>query len=173
MEQPLKVIIVGAGIAGAMAARVLREKHDVLMLERFGGGHELGAAIVLGPTATRILGQYGFDRKRCGCVTNGAAKTYDQTGTLVADFDIGPFARAVGTDPTFQHRADLWEELMRLATAPSEELGIGGSPAKVQWGVDVVSVDVELGEVTLADGTKIASDLVIGTRSPSLRRLIS
>lgn len=162
MGPPLKVTIVGAGIAGAMAARVLREKHEVTMLERFGGGHELGAAIVLGPTATKILQKYGFDQKRCGCVLNDGAKTYDQTGKLVAEFDMTPFVRMVGSYPTFQHRADLWDELMRLATAPSEELGIGGKPATVRWDADVVSVDVESGEVTLADGSKITSDLVIG-----------
>lgn len=171
MAQPLKITIVGAGIAGAMAARVLREKHDVTILERFGGGHELGAAIVLGPTATKILDQYGFDRKRSGCVVNDGAKTYDQTGKLVAEFDMKPFIRVAGSDPTFQHRADLWDELMRLATTSSEELGIEGNPAKVQWGADVVSVNVETGEVSLADGSKIDSDLVIGKLADSLRGL--
>ena len=37
---------------------------------------------------------------------------------------------------------------MRLATAPSEELGVEGAPARIVFGAEVVGIDVDLGKVT-------------------------
>ena len=72
------------------------------------------------------------------------------------------FAKNTNADFLMCHRVDLWNELLRLATAPSEELGIIGEPAKVIWGDDFVDVDVESGDVTLADGQRFGSDVVVG-----------
>ncbi|KIW10092.1 hypothetical protein PV08_11052 [Exophiala spinifera] len=75
--------------------------------------------------------------------------------------DMLQFCDVAGANWYFQHRGDLWNEFCHLATAPSTGIGIGGQPAKIIWGADVVSVNVDSGEVKLADGTIIASDLVI------------
>lgn len=66
------------------------------------------------------------------------------------------------------NRADLRNELLRLATAPSAELGLDGNPAKIVFGAEVVEVDTEKGRVTLKNGDVYESDLVIGMKLPCL-----
>jgi salicylate hydroxylase len=169
MSPSLNVTIIGAGIAGTLAARVLREKHNVTLLEKIGEGHELGAAINLGPNATRILDQYGFDRKRAGSISVGGTRTLTHEGKVIIESVLPDLKAQFGGDWIVQHRADLWNEFFTLATAPSEELGLAGQPAKIIWGAEVVDVDVESGDVKLADGRVIHSDLVIGMSCRRLR----
>ena len=66
------------------------------------------------------------------------------------------------------HRADLWEEMLRLATGEKvgvlkEKGDVVGKPAEVRFGVEVIGVDVVSGDVKLASGEVVKSDLVIGT----------
>jgi salicylate hydroxylase len=158
----LQVIVIGAGIAGLFAARVLREKHDVTVLERSAGGNEVGAALTPGPNATRILGQYGWDPRRCGALVLDKARTFDHRGNLIQETALTEVKQTFGSDWHVVHRIDLWNELLRLATAPSEELGIGGKPANIKWRADVVDVNTNSGDVRLGDGTVVSSDLIIG-----------
>lgn len=64
-EPRLKIIICGAGIAGFATALLLREDHDVTILERSSLNEEVGAAITLSMNATRLLrsslARAGFD----------------------------------------------------------------------------------------------------------------
>lgn len=151
-----------AGLAGLMAARVLREHHNVTIIERFRGNSEIGAAISFGPTATKIVEQFGLDRKRIGSVHWAETATYDKNGNLEKVFPMSQFADHTGSDFLINHRINLWNELYRLATTPSAELEIRGEPANVRWDVDAIDVDCQTGDVTLATGERIASDLVIG-----------
>lgn len=159
---PLNITIVGCGIGGLFAARVLREKHNVTIMEKSSGGNEVGAAVTPGPNATKWLYKYGWDPKRCGALSLGQVRTLDHKGTLVQEHDVSGIKKIFGSDWHVVHRIDLWNELFRLATAPSEELGVSGSPANIRWRADVVDVDVESGDVRLADGTIVSADLVIG-----------
>lgn len=158
----LNVTIIGAGLAGLMSARVLREHHTVTIIERVSGKSEVGAAICLGCTATTIVEKYGFDRKRVGSIVWDQTRTFDKRGKEMSGASMQEFNKYTKADFLLSHRNDLWAEFLRLATAPSAELGIEGQPAKVEFGVDVVGVDTESGEVTLGDGRKIESDLVVG-----------
>jgi len=59
--QPLKVIIVGAGIAGLASAIGLKKAgHDVVLLEQVHEIAEVGAGIQMAPNAARIMGRFGF-----------------------------------------------------------------------------------------------------------------
>lgn len=158
----LRITIIGAGIAGLFAARVLRDKHQVTVLERSAGGNEAGAAVTPGPNATKILDQYGWEPANCGALVLDKARTFDHKGNLILETSLAGVKQTFGSDWYVVHRIDLWNELLRLATAPSKDLGIGGTPAKVIWCADVVDVDANSGDVSLGDGRVVPSDLVIG-----------
>jgi len=60
-KRPLKVIVVGAGIAGLSVALGLKKTgHEVLVLERAHEIAEVGAGIQVAPNAARILGRLGL-----------------------------------------------------------------------------------------------------------------
>lgn len=60
-KHPLKVIIVGAGIAGLTVALGLKKAgHEVLILERVHEISEVGAGIQVAPNAARILDRLGL-----------------------------------------------------------------------------------------------------------------
>jgi salicylate hydroxylase len=158
---PLNVAVVGGGLAGALAARVLRDKHNVTIYERAQEASEVGAAINVGPNGVRTLEELGFDRAKVRSIPVGAIKTWNKEGELLMDSIMCP-AEDYGADWLFNHRADLRDEFLRLATADSQALGISGAPAKVRFGVEVVDVDIYEGKLTLANGEVIHADLIVG-----------
>lgn len=70
---PLKVLIVGAGLAGFSAAIALaRQGHHVDMFERSAFSNEVGAALHFGPSTTaHVFPRWGIDYmtafKACKC----------------------------------------------------------------------------------------------------------
>jgi len=52
MASSLNVTIIGGILSGLAAARAMRERHKVNVIERWEGGHEVGAALNMGPTGT-------------------------------------------------------------------------------------------------------------------------
>ncbi|KAI8938473.1 hypothetical protein NX059_004365 [Plenodomus lindquistii] len=158
----LRVTIVGGGIAGLFAARVLREKHTVTILERTASGNEVGAALTPGPNATKWLYKYGWKNEDARAFGLEKVRTLDHKGELVRTEDVSKIKEIFGSDWLVTHRIDLWRSLLKLATDPSEVLGISGDPARMIWRADVQTIDVDSGTVTLSDGTIIESDLVIG-----------
>ena len=67
----------------------------------------------------------------------------------------------------FQRRADLWQEFLRPAIAPREELGFAREPVPITYRARVVSVNAEEGIVTLDTREEIRSDLMVGRSTPS------
>lgn len=168
-QNPLTVVIVGAGLAGALAARVLREKHNVKIYERMPTPLEVGAAINIGPNGVHILDSLHFDRSRAGSLAVCGTKVYNKAGELQMDKRTN-YKERYGADWLFQHRADLRAEFLRLATADSSNSDtpssggtiIPGHPAQVFWNCPVTKVDPEEGKVILASGEEVSADLVIG-----------
>ena len=161
-EHKLQAIIVGSGLAGLTAARILREHHNVTVYERGDATVATGGqGIVIAPNGVKILESVGYDRNRAGAVPIYGIRTYDKEGNMQEDVDMDLKPR-FGADCLAQKRSDFRDELLRLATAPSSDLGIKGSPATIIYKTAVVSLDAEEGIVTLADGSTAAADVVIG-----------
>ncbi|OQD74387.1 hypothetical protein PENDEC_c011G05518 [Penicillium decumbens] len=79
------VAIIGGGLAGALAARVLREGHRITIYERAEDAREAGAAVAIGLSGVKILDSLGFDQSRAGSLTTGVIKMYDHKGNLAQE----------------------------------------------------------------------------------------
>ncbi|KAI1387175.1 FAD binding domain protein [Hypoxylon trugodes] len=160
-DQKLSVIIIGSGLAGLVAARILREKAQVTVYERGEPSVATGGqGIANFPNAINIMKQLGYDPERSGSVPIQGFRTRDKLCNMI--FDTGfPFEEKYGSPCLSHMRVDFRAELLRIATAPSKDLGIGGDPAKVVFRNGAKDIDPEAGEVTLDDGTKVKADVVI------------
>ncbi|KAI1170779.1 FAD binding domain protein [Nemania sp. FL0916] len=159
----LRVAIVGSGIAGLAAARVLREKHDVTVYERGEPSVSTGGqGIANFPNSTHLLRDMGFDYKRVGSVELGAWNTIDKAGNHLNSVDYNMRERY--GNPLVSHmRVDVRTELLRLATAPAEDLGLEPTavPATMMWNNGAVDLDAAAGKVTLEDGSVVEADVVV------------
>jgi hypothetical protein len=75
---PLKIIIVGAGIAGLASAAMLRAGADVTILESGDANHVAGGqGLGFGPNAVKIVEKIGYDSQRVRAVKSKGLKAYD------------------------------------------------------------------------------------------------
>jgi salicylate hydroxylase len=125
-------------------------------------GEDVGAAISVGPSATRILEKLHFDRQRVGSLPAGSTQVFDLEGKLRVNKECNCIPQ-YGAVWLFNHRADLRAEFLRLATINDRDAGIPGQLAKIHWNTSVVDVDVEEGRLVLDTGEEVIADLVIGT----------
>ncbi|KAE8323316.1 hypothetical protein BDV39DRAFT_208874 [Aspergillus sergii] len=158
---PIKVVVVGAGLAGLGAAISLsRAGHEVQLIEQSGFLNEVGAAIHVAPNATRILKAWGCDLESLHSVHCNKLQVWDASGNLVWT-PIVTKERQTALNTTDEwlltHRVDLH---IALRTAATKE--VNGRKINIRLSSRVLSVDAEAGEVVLEDGTKYLADLVVG-----------
>lgn len=162
-ESKLHAIVVGSGLAGLAAASVLRIHHNVTVYER--GSPNIatgGQGIVLYPNGIKILKSVRFDGSRAGGVPCHGYRMLDKDGKLLEDIPID-FKGRWGADMLMMKRSDFRDELMRIATAPATEPSTKGEPAQLVFNTGVVDLDPEAGTISLADGSVVKGDIIIGT----------
>ncbi|KAK4174192.1 putative salicylate hydroxylase [Triangularia setosa] len=156
----LHIIIVGAGIAGLSAAvSIRRAGHIVEIYERTLANNEAGAAITVPPNASRFLIGWGLDPAAERFV-KADELTFVDPLTLKTLFAVPQTQNRIryGHDLWFSHRVDLHSWLKRKATEP-----VGpGNPVTLHLKSAVVGYNPTTPSITLADGTVLSADLVIG-----------
>ncbi|KAF2650857.1 FAD/NAD(P)-binding domain-containing protein [Lophiostoma macrostomum CBS 122681] len=158
MSQPLKIVIVGAGIGGlACAIASRRQGFDVLVLERAEKLTPLGAGIQIPPNASRIWAQYSLldELKKYSVISKATELRRWKDGELLC-------SRSVGEEMDERwpwlviHRADYQQVLVEEA----KRLGV---IIRLNAGVMDVQHERDMGaKVVLRDGEVVAADVVIG-----------
>ncbi|KAJ7029565.1 FAD/NAD(P)-binding domain-containing protein [Mycena alexandri] len=157
---PLRIFVVGAGLAGLAAAVSLRRQgHHVEIFESSQMNKEIGAAITVQANAMRVLEYFGYNEVNLKGVDFFGTVRFNSVGgegsTRLMEFPNNNMGRA----GWLCHRTDLHDELKRLAIGTD---GIG-SPAYLHLGQDVVSCDPLAGLLTLKNGETHQADLIVGS----------
>ena len=163
-DHKLRVVIVGAGIAGLAAARILREYHDVTVFERASPGTATGGqGIVFFPATVKIVKAMGYDENSGFPCHDTYFRHFDKLGNATETF-FSDYQRKYGADTWSQLRSDCRDELFRLATGPAHEVGISHEYGSVQmvYNTPVMDIDVENAMVRLGDASTFQADLIVG-----------
>jgi salicylate hydroxylase len=169
---PLTILIIGAGIAGLVAAASLRQAgHTVIVLEKSRQTTVVGAALHVNPNGGRVLARLGFDP-----VKAKACRPHHWdilSGTDLKQLSSMPLAATPGHPEPGTitiHRADLHRELLRVATTVDAPPAVGGGegveawgpPVEIRLGAGVVRVSDDGSGVVLESGEEVRGDLVVG-----------
>ncbi|KAF6832231.1 hypothetical protein CPLU01_06330 [Colletotrichum plurivorum] len=155
---PLRVAVIGGGIAGLAAASILRRSHHVTVYERNPAGtQEPGAAVGLGPNGSKMAKAIGLTQDALQAVVSSGFRTYNEAGTLIKEARMD-CKKAFGSEWWMVHRQDLKKALLASATNPS----MPGRPAEIVYGSRVEVIDADAGIIKLPDGSSKEADLIIG-----------
>ncbi|MBL8614601.1 MAG: FAD-dependent monooxygenase [Deltaproteobacteria bacterium] len=160
-----RVIIVGGGIGGLVAARALGLRgHEVTLLERAPRFAPVGAGIVLAANAIAVIDALGVDLRPSGALLD-RMDTADADGTLTSRLDLAALRPTVGPALTL-HRAELHAALA-AALPPTVELRLGATVEALELGAKPT--------VRLAGDAPLRAELIIGAdglRSAVRRQLL-
>lgn len=151
----LHIIIVGCGIGGLAAAHCLAQAgHRISMYEAASSIGEVGAGIQVSPNVSRLLIRWGIGRQldAVGVKPEAIVLRRYSTGERVGYTRWAERMEEHGAPYYHIHRADFHKLLFDLA-APHTDLHLSST---------VIDVDPSVPSITLANGTVVKGDLLIG-----------
>jgi salicylate hydroxylase len=158
-SEPLKIGIIGAGIAGLGTAVALRNKgHHVEVFEQSQFKYEIGAAITLPPNGVVAIKELGIDLEQGKpIVTEHYRLLTGDTLQTKAEDDTRYLKQQYGNYMYNFSRVELHDLLRREAVNPIRE----GVPVTINLGCKITDVDTEEGIIVLEDGRSIQKNLVV------------
>ncbi len=153
-------LIVGAGIGGLCAALALHDAgRRVVVCEQSPLLGEVGAGVMLGPNATRVLARLGIgdDLARLGYEPKFTLVRDGKDGTLLSRTEFGAaVAQADGARIYHIHRADLHGALVKAVEARD--------PRLIRRGKSLIAISQSGSHVTaaFADGERVTCAALIG-----------
>jgi salicylate hydroxylase len=154
-----RVVVAGAGIGGlTLGIALARAGVEVDLYEQADELREVGAAVALSANGTRELYRLGVGEALDAVSTQPTELIY-RDGRSGARIAAHPGAEAYrerfGAPYWGVHRVDLQQTLAGAFTAAAGE-------EHLHLGRAVTAVDAEAGTLTLADGSQVAGDVVVG-----------
>jgi FAD-dependent urate hydroxylase len=152
-DEPLRVLVVGGGVAGISIARgLLRDGHDVTIFERRPAVTAGGGAVTIWSNGATVLQQLGVDMIGAGQLL-ATVRILTSTGRRVATLDVGALADRLGAPVRMVPRRVLLERL--LDGFPDDRLRCDARAVEVVSTRDGVRVEFD-------DGSSADGDLLIG-----------
>lgn len=149
----LRVLVVGAGIAGVSIARgLLRDGHDVAVFERRPDMRVGGGAVTIWPHGSTALDQLGVDMKGAGQLLS-TVRIATSTGRRLINIDVCTIVDRLGGAVRMVPRRVLLDRL--LDGFPTERVHCNSPVVGAVSTRDGVRVEFE-------DGTFVVGDLLIG-----------
>ncbi len=153
----MKIVIVGGGIGGVAATlSLLKENHDVTLLEQAPALSEVGGGLVVGPNAKKALNYIGAGEEAAELgVAPEEMVFYDmESGVKLFTTRLGDVGNiAHGEYQYTMHRADLLGAMVNQL--PKENVRLNAKVVSATENKDGVSVE-------LKNGDSLEADLLIG-----------
>jgi FAD-dependent urate hydroxylase len=170
LREPLRVLVVGAGVGGISVARgLLRDGHDVAVFEQRPDAQAGGGAVTIWPNGATVLGQLGVDMDGAG-QSLSTVRVVTSTGRPLVALDLTAIVDRLGAPVRMVPRRVLLERL--LDGFPADRIRYNSRAVTVASTHDGIRVDFEGGSAAEgdlligADGLHSKTRDIVGARDP-------
>ncbi|KAE8373193.1 hypothetical protein BDV26DRAFT_297173 [Aspergillus bertholletiae] len=153
---PLRIIVIGAGIAGLSAAIALsKQGHHVTVIEKSKFARETGAAIHIPPNCTALLQWMDIDPRDFGGTLLEQIHRYGSSGELKYLKEFSGIRHLWQAEWYLVHRVDLHNHLKERLSQTQAILHLGCK-------ITNINIESEQPTVTLDDDREFTCDLLLG-----------